>query len=114
MSDLMSDDTIYFSLLESLQWKPTSGAQRAQQAHGPKVDMTQQPLATLVESISVAQQIQVQTVLVQTPVQKPCSFVKQHLHELAVDIAIWERLEWQGFDRLNKSLEEGCHILGSV
>ena len=56
---------------------PQALAQRIQQAHGPNIDMTQQPLAQPVESISQAQQFQVPAATVATPVQKRCSFVKQ-------------------------------------
>ena len=40
--------------------------------------------------------------------------MRQNLRDLAVDIAIWERIAWQGFDRLNKPWLEGCHIPGLV
>ena len=93
---------------------PQTWAQSVQQVHGPKVDMRQQPLAQPVEPISPTQQFHVPAVLAQTPAQMRGSFVKQHLHELAVDLAISERIAWQGFDRLNKSLLEGCHMPGLV
>ena len=38
--------------------------------------------------------------------------VQQHLHEMAVDMTVWDRMEWRGWDRIQQSLVNGHPIPG--
>ena len=105
--------------------QPAQVVQQVQEVQGPTVAMPQQPLAQPLPSVPLAQGVQqVQGSMVpdlpkkapppghETPAEARQRLVHKHLHELALDMSIWDRPEWQGWDRVNASLRDGYPIQG--